>query len=67
MHAHYFQHVAFEGLGSIETWLEKAGYRIRYCPFYRDAGVKAYDPSKKIITTPSCRMVQESGRSIARG
>ena len=26
MHAHYLQHVPFEGLGSIELWLEKAGY-----------------------------------------
>ena len=28
MRAHYLQHVPFEGLGSIETWLETAGYRI---------------------------------------
>ena len=26
MHAHYLQHVPFEGLGNIEHWLEKAGY-----------------------------------------
>ncbi|WP_343219111.1 type 1 glutamine amidotransferase [Cerasicoccus frondis] len=28
MRAHYLQHVPFEGLGSIEKWLEKAGYEI---------------------------------------
>lgn len=28
MRAHYLQHVSFEGLGSIEKWLEKAGYAI---------------------------------------
>jgi GMP synthase-like glutamine amidotransferase len=28
MRAHYFQHVPFEGLGSIEPWLRKAGYEI---------------------------------------
>jgi GMP synthase-like glutamine amidotransferase len=28
MHAHYLQHVPFEGLGSMEPWLEAAGYRI---------------------------------------
>jgi len=26
MNAHYFQHVPFEGLGSIRPWLEAAGY-----------------------------------------
>ncbi len=28
MHAHYLQHVPFEGLGSMESWLESAGYSI---------------------------------------
>lgn len=28
MRAHYLQHVPFEGLGSIESWLKKAGYEI---------------------------------------
>jgi len=28
MHAHYFQHVPFEGPGSIEPWLMKAGYGV---------------------------------------
>lgn len=28
MRAHYLQHVAFEGLGSIEPWLQTAGYEI---------------------------------------
>ncbi len=28
MRAHYIQHVPFEGLGSIETWLQHAGYEI---------------------------------------
>jgi len=28
MRAHYMQHVPFEGLGSIETWLTKTGYQI---------------------------------------
>ena len=28
MRAHYLQHVSFEGLGSIESWLKKAGYEI---------------------------------------
>ncbi len=28
MRAHYFQHVPFEGLGSIETWLKAAEYEV---------------------------------------
>lgn len=28
MRAHYLQHVPFEGLGSIELWLQNAGYEI---------------------------------------
>jgi GMP synthase-like glutamine amidotransferase len=37
MHAHYFQHVPFEGLGSIERWLEKAGYRTSCTRFFESA------------------------------
>jgi len=28
MRAHYLQHVPFEGLGSIDSWLQEAGYKI---------------------------------------
>jgi GMP synthase-like glutamine amidotransferase len=34
MRAHYFQHVPFEGLGSIESWLSSAGYDITSTQFY---------------------------------
>ncbi|MGD9824942.1 type 1 glutamine amidotransferase [Desulfobacter sp.] len=34
MQAHYFQHVPFEGLGSIEPWLRNAGYTISCTRFY---------------------------------
>jgi GMP synthase-like glutamine amidotransferase len=37
MRAHYFQHVPFEGLGSIEPWLESAGYEITCTRFYDSA------------------------------
>lgn len=33
MHAHYLQHVPFEGLGSIEPWLKAAGYQISVTRF----------------------------------
>jgi GMP synthase-like glutamine amidotransferase len=35
MHAHYLQHVPFEGLGSIEPWLKSAGYRITNTRFFQ--------------------------------
>ena len=34
MRAHYLQHVPFEGLGSIETWLQDAGYHITSTQLY---------------------------------
>ncbi|MBT8341030.1 MAG: type 1 glutamine amidotransferase [Desulfatitalea sp.] len=34
MRAHYLQHVPFEGLGSIETWLQNAGYEITNTKLY---------------------------------
>lgn len=35
MRAHYFQHVSFEGLGSIEPWLKRAGYKITNTQFFK--------------------------------
>jgi len=34
MRAHYLQHVPFEGLGSIEQWLNKSGYQISKTRLY---------------------------------
>ena len=34
MRAHYLQHVPFEGLGSIESWLRSARYEISRTPFF---------------------------------
>lgn len=34
MRAHYLQHVPFEGLGSIESWLQGAGYKISGTQFF---------------------------------
>lgn len=39
MRAHYLQHVPFEGLGSIETWLQNAGYEITNTRFYQSAAL----------------------------
>lgn len=34
MHAHYLQHVAFEGLGTIEAWLQKNAFSISRTRFF---------------------------------
>ena len=34
MRAHYLQHVPFEGLGCIESWLHRAGYEVTATRFY---------------------------------
>jgi len=34
MRLHYLQHVAFEGLGSIETWAQQAGHNISHTALY---------------------------------
>lgn len=37
MRAHYFQHVPFEGLGSIEPWLASNGYTLTHTRFFESA------------------------------
>ena len=34
MRAHYLQHVPFEGLGSMDAWLQRAGYKITATRFF---------------------------------
>jgi len=36
MNIHYFQHVPFEGLGSIEQWAKKPGHKLTATRFYED-------------------------------
>ena len=43
MRAHYLQHVPFEGLGSIETWLQNAGYEITSTKLYESAELPSPD------------------------
>jgi len=44
MRAHYFQHVPFEGLGSMEAWLREAGYETGVTRWH--AGERAPDPEQ---------------------
>jgi len=39
MRAHYLQHVPFEGLGSIEPWLQSAGYEISRTQFFNSGNL----------------------------
>lgn len=43
MQAHYFQHVAFEGLGSIDAWLKSNGYQISSTQFYQQTDLPEVD------------------------
>jgi GMP synthase-like glutamine amidotransferase len=43
MRAHFLQHVPFEGLGSIEPWLQAAGYQITSTRFFEDGVLPAPD------------------------
>jgi GMP synthase-like glutamine amidotransferase len=43
MRAHYFQHVPFEGLGSIEPWLKAAEFEISSTRFYQPWGFPHLD------------------------
>lgn len=36
MRAHYFQHVPFEGLGSIESWFRRSGWRVSGTRFFEE-------------------------------
>ncbi len=49
MHAHYLQHVPFEGLGSIESWLETAGYSITSTQLYTSASFPNLDEIDLVI------------------
>ena len=43
MRAHYLQHVPFEGLGSIETWLREAGHTIDSTRFFAAEALPTID------------------------
>lgn len=44
MHAHFLQHVPFEGPGNIEPWLRAKGFEITATQFYKSAQLP--DPEK---------------------
>jgi hypothetical protein len=49
MNAHCLQHVSFEGLGSIQSFLQAAGYRITKTQFYESATLPKPDEIDLLI------------------
>jgi GMP synthase-like glutamine amidotransferase len=42
MHAHFFQHVPYEGIGNIEPWLRAHGFEITSTHFYKPSQLPDY-------------------------
>lgn len=49
MHAHYLQHVPFEGLGSIEEWLDKNSYTVTATKFYESTLLPELDSFELLL------------------
>jgi GMP synthase-like glutamine amidotransferase len=49
MNLHVLQHVRFEGLGSIERWLNKQKYRVTYTRFFESATLPRLDEVDLLI------------------
>jgi GMP synthase-like glutamine amidotransferase len=49
MRAHYFQHVPFEGLGSIDPWLRAAGYELSNTQFFESAQLPELDEVELLV------------------
>lgn len=62
MRAHYLQHVAFEGLGSIDAWLKSAGYQITATRFYQSSLLPAADSFDFLIIMGGPMGVNEEER-----
>ena len=49
MRVHYLQHVIFEGLGSIATWLERRGDQVQSTQFYQSTALPPLDDFDLLI------------------
>lgn len=61
MRAHYLQHVPFEGLGSIETWLQTAGYEITSTQFYESSALPDVNEIDLLIVMGGPMSVNDEG------
>lgn len=62
MNAHYFQHVPFEDLGSIHSWLLAAGYAITRTPFFESATLPRPDQIDLLVVLGGPMSVNDEGR-----
>jgi len=62
MNVHYFQHVPFEGLGSIERWMKSKSARISATKFYEHASVPALDEVDWLIVMGGPMSVNDEHR-----
>jgi len=62
MNAHYFQHVPFEDLGSIRSWLLAAGYAITRTPFFESATLPRPDQIDLLVVLGGPMSVNDEGR-----
>ena len=60
--AHYLQHVAFEGLGSIESWLKMSGYEISRTAFFESHKLPQIDKFDLLIVMGGPMSVNDEHR-----
>ena len=61
MHAHYLQHVAFEGLGSIEGWLNDNGYTITSTKLFKSEKLPSINDIDLLIIMGGPMSVNDEG------
>jgi GMP synthase-like glutamine amidotransferase len=61
MRAHYLQHVPFEGLGSIESWLRAAGYEMRNTRFFESVSLPEVNEVDLLVVMGGPMSVNDEG------
>jgi GMP synthase-like glutamine amidotransferase len=61
MHAHFFQHVPYEGIGNIEPWLIAKGYEITSTRFYKADQLPDYKKVDLLIVMGGPMSVNHEG------
>lgn len=61
MRAHYLQHVPFEGLGSIESWLRAAGYEMTNTRFFESASLPEVNEVDLLVVMGGPMSVNDEG------
>lgn len=67
MHIHVLQHVPFEGLGSIETWLSHRGARVTYTRFFESTHLPALADIDFIIALGGPMSVNDESSFLGYG